>query len=40
MILLAVGVLVRQRELKRLREQVSQALALEAHQRRAGPTAR
>ena len=32
--LLAVGVLVRQRELKRLREQVAQALALEARQRR------
>jgi polyisoprenyl-teichoic acid--peptidoglycan teichoic acid transferase len=38
--MLAVGVLVRQRELKRLREQVSQALALEARQRRAGPAAR
>jgi LCP family protein required for cell wall assembly len=36
-ILLGVGVLVRQRELKRLREQVAQALALEANQRRAGP---
>jgi LCP family protein required for cell wall assembly len=31
--LLAVGVLLRQRELKRLREQVAQALALEAHGR-------
>jgi polyisoprenyl-teichoic acid--peptidoglycan teichoic acid transferase len=39
-VILAVGVLVRQRELKRLREQVSQALALEARRRRAGPTAR
>jgi polyisoprenyl-teichoic acid--peptidoglycan teichoic acid transferase len=38
--LLGVGVLVRQRELKRLREQVAQALALEAHQRRAGPAGR
>jgi LCP family protein required for cell wall assembly len=37
--LLGVGVLVRQRELKRLREQVAQALALEAHQRRAGSAA-
>jgi polyisoprenyl-teichoic acid--peptidoglycan teichoic acid transferase len=34
-VLLGVGVLVRQRELKRLREQVAQALALEAHHRRA-----
>jgi LCP family protein required for cell wall assembly len=38
--LLGVLVLVRQRELKRLREQVAQALALEARQRRAGPAAR
>jgi polyisoprenyl-teichoic acid--peptidoglycan teichoic acid transferase len=38
--LFGVGVLVRQRELKRLREQVAQALALEAHQRRAGPARR
>jgi LCP family protein required for cell wall assembly len=36
-VLLGVGLLVRQRELKRLREQVAEALALEARQRRAGP---
>lgn len=36
-LLLGVGLLVRQRELKRLREQVAQALALEARQRRTGP---
>jgi LCP family protein required for cell wall assembly len=40
--MLAVGVFLRQRELKRLREQVAQALALEARQRRSshGSTAR